>query len=77
MTTSAFNELPTDGFIRLPAVMAAVGLARSTIYELINKGKFPAPEKLTAHAAGWRRRSVQAWLDNPTGWRLTDPTSTK
>ena len=70
MTTSAFNDLPANGFVRMPTVMAVVGLARSTIYELIQKQRFPAPEKLTAHAAGWRVADVRAWLENPTAWRV-------
>ena len=32
--------------MRLPAVMAATGLSRSTIYAKIKEGKFPPPTKL-------------------------------
>lgn len=64
-----FDDLPPDSFLRLPAVMAVAGLKRSTIYELIKKRRFPAPEKLTAHASGWRVHEVKAWLKAPALWR--------
>ena len=47
---------------RLPSVVAACGLSRSTIYEMIGRGEFPAPVKLGARAVGWRRSDIEAWL---------------
>ena len=64
-------SMPPEAFLRLPAVLACTALKRSTIYDLIQRGKFPAPEKLTSHASGWRVSSVAAWLSNPAGW--SDP----
>ena len=70
-----FDNLPPDGFMRLPAVMAVAGLKRSTIYELIQRGRFPRQTKLVAsgRAAGWTVKSVRAWLKNPTAWRADEP----
>ncbi len=67
-----FDDLPANGFLRLPAVMVVASLKRSTIYDLIQRGRFPTPEKLTAHASGWRVRDVRAWLKNPTAWRAEE-----
>lgn len=64
------DALPPDAFVRVPEVMRLCGLGRSTIYEQVKLGRFPAPVKLTAHAAGWRAGALRAWLDNPTGWRV-------
>ena len=47
---------------RLPEVIAICGLSRSTIYEMIGRGEFPAPVKLGARAVGWRRSDIEAWL---------------
>ena len=47
---------------RLPAVVAACGISRSTIYEMIRRDEFPAPVKLGVRAVGWRRSDIEAWL---------------
>ena len=47
---------------RLPEVIAICGLSRSTIYEMIGRGEFPAPVRLGARAVGWRRSDIEAWL---------------
>lgn len=62
------DALPPDAFVRLSAVMGLSGLRRSTIYEQVKLGRFPAPVKLTAHAAGWRVSAIRSWLENPADW---------
>ncbi len=47
---------------RLPEVIAICGISRSTIYETIGRGEFPAPVKLGARAVGRRRSDIEAWL---------------
>lgn len=61
-------SLPPEAFIRLPQVIALVGLKRASIYAKIGKGSFPAPHKLTAHASGWRIGDIRKWLADPRGW---------
>ena len=63
-----------NGFLRLPDVMAVVGLRRSSIYALIKTGKFPPPKKLTSHASGWDRAAISAWVDDPAGWSANKST---
>ena len=58
--------------MRLPAVLAAVGVGRSTLYALIAAGGFPQPIKLTpsGRAVAWPSSVVEAWIDeriNPDG----------
>ena len=52
-----------QAILRLPAVKARTGLARSTLYERIARGEFPAQVKLGARASGWIESEVNAWLD--------------
>ncbi|MDE0653910.1 MAG: AlpA family transcriptional regulator [bacterium] len=52
----------TPEIYRLPAVVSACGISRSTIYEMIGRGEFPRPVKLGARAVGWRRSDIEAWL---------------
>jgi prophage regulatory protein len=49
-------------FLRLPAVLAATGWSRSTLYAKIDAGKFPAPVKLDpdGRAVGWPENDVLA-----------------
>ncbi|MDN0082056.1 AlpA family transcriptional regulator [Crenobacter sp. SG2305] len=56
--------LPFSGerFLRLPAVMALTGLARSTIYLHIKNGTFPAPVKLGGNSVAWLASEVGAWM---------------
>lgn len=39
-----------------------MGLGRSAIYNMMAKGLFPKPVKLTAKAVGWRKSDIDAWL---------------
>jgi prophage regulatory protein len=52
----------SDTILRLPAVKAATGLSRSTIYERIKQGTFPAPVSLCGHAVGWPASEISAWI---------------
>ena len=48
--------------LRRKQVEARTGLARSTIYERIKAGTFPAPISLGEKAVGWIEAEVDAWL---------------
>ena len=50
--------------LRLPEVVARVGLSRSTIYELMPDGDFPASVNLTPKARGWRSDDIDAWIES-------------
>ena len=63
---------PVDTFLRLPAVLAAAGVGRSTLYEMMDAGKFPRPVKpsdepnakgvrwLASEVATWQRSRINA-----------------
>ncbi len=63
------SNLPSEALLRLPEVIALVGLCRASIYARASQGAFPPPIKLTAHASGWRLGDIRAWLADPTGWK--------
>ena len=67
-----FDEMPQNALLRLPDVISITGLRRSAIYSHIQKGQFPRPERLTAHASAWRVGKIKEWLENPTGWRQSN-----
>jgi len=50
-------------FLRLPDVIQASGLKRSTIFNRIKQGTFPAQIKLGGpHASGWLATEIDAWI---------------
>ena len=48
---------------RLPEVMARTGLSRSTIYNLVGKGKFPSQINLGPRAVGWVESEIVDWIE--------------
>lgn len=56
--------------MRLPAVLQATGLARSTVYRLMAEHTFPALVKLAKRAMGWRHDDVQQMK---TKWGSCNP----
>lgn len=51
-----------DKHLRRPAVQEITGLSRSTIYDLMSRGEFPRPIKLTGKAVGWPESAIAEWL---------------
>lgn len=49
--------------LRLPEVMARVGLTRSPIYRQIAAGTFPPAVSLGARAVAWRESDIAAWIE--------------
>ena len=56
----------TPQILRLPAVLDAVGVSRTTLWRRVQAGDFPAPVRLggaRARAMGWRRADVERWIE--------------
>ena len=52
--------------LRMKDLPSKVGFQPPTIYELITKGKFPAPFKLVqgGKASGWLESTIDSWIEN-------------
>ena len=50
--------------IRLKQVKEKTGLSRSSIYQFIKEGKFPAQVKLGQRAAAWVDSEVEDWIND-------------
>ena len=48
--------------ITLHDVMEMTGLSRSCIYDLMTRGRFPRPVRVTDHAVRWIYAEVQAFV---------------
>jgi prophage regulatory protein len=49
--------------IRRKQVEQLVQLSRSTIYDAVKKGNFPAPYKISSRAVAWKLSEVEQWLE--------------
>ncbi len=54
----------SDVMLRPPAVVAATGLSRTTIWRGVRAGTFPAPLELGLNSIGWPASAIDDWLDN-------------
>ncbi|OZA17969.1 MAG: hypothetical protein B7Y02_02020 [Rhodobacterales bacterium 17-64-5] len=58
------SSTPLPKIHRLPAVMEATGLSRSSIYAFEAQGTFPQSVRLGSRAVGWKDDDLRAWLDS-------------
>lgn len=58
------HKLPKYIILRRPEVEARTGLPRSTMYDWISRGVFPAPVTLGAKAVGWLEHEIDAWVES-------------
>lgn len=59
------NPLPSQGFLRLPAVLKIFPVGRSTWWAGVKSGRFPKPVKLGPKTTAWRVEDIRALVDNP------------
>jgi prophage regulatory protein len=52
----------SERLLRRGEVERLVGLSRSTIYQKVAKGTFPAPVKIGSHAVRWRESDLRRWM---------------
>lgn len=51
-----------ERLLRLHDVEALVGLRKSSIYDAVKRGDFPAPVKLSRRAVCWPASAIDAWI---------------
>jgi len=59
--------------LRLPEVMARVGLKRSSIYQRMSEGRFPKSRSLGPKCAVWVEAEVNDWIQNIASGRSHNP----
>ena len=55
---------PPKMILRRHKVEARTGLSRSTIYDRVKAGTFPAPISLGRKAVGWLESEIEAWISS-------------
>ncbi|MGE1003203.1 AlpA family transcriptional regulator [Ralstonia pseudosolanacearum] len=56
------EEAPAERFLRLPEVMSACGLSRSSIYGKVSCGEFPQPVRLSPNCIAWIDSEIRQWM---------------
>jgi prophage regulatory protein len=55
-------QLVPGTIVRLPQVLAMVGLSDKTIYRMMKAGTFPAKVQLSPRSVGWRADDIIEWI---------------
>ena len=58
------GSLDRHRVVRRRDVCRLTGLARSTLYRMVQAGEFPLPVRLGQRAVAWRLEEVLRWLDS-------------
>ena len=65
-TSTSDQEMPTRSpparLLRLPEVMARVGLKRSAIYQRMSEGRFPRSRSLGPKCVVWVDTEIDEWI---------------
>jgi prophage regulatory protein len=78
---STKNLLPTDGLVRLSAILGPTGpvpVSKSTWWAGVKSGRYPQPVKLGPRITAWRVADIRALTDSPDACPASDcraPTS--
>jgi predicted DNA-binding transcriptional regulator AlpA len=68
-TTVQIRRTP-NAIMRRVEVERETGLSRSTIYQRVKDGTFPAPLKIGPGSTGWRVADIEAFLTSPAEYRV-------
>lgn len=55
-------ELPKEGFVRLPQILAVIPISKSQFWLGVKNGRFPRPIKLGAKTTAWRVEDIRALI---------------
>lgn len=58
------EAVPPARLLRLPEVIARVGLRRSAIYQRMSEGRFPRSRSLGPKCAVWVETEIDAWIES-------------
>ncbi|WP_338642573.1 AlpA family transcriptional regulator [Novosphingobium olei] len=61
-TPQPADTLPPARLLRLPEVIARVGLRRSAIYQRMSEGRFPRSRSLGPKCAVWVEAEIDEWI---------------
>jgi prophage regulatory protein len=51
----------SDPLIRMPAVLERTGLSKTSLYRMIDQGRFPDARRIGPRAVAWYASEISAW----------------
>lgn len=57
------HKLPETGFLRLPGVLEVIPVSKSTWWDGVRSGRYPAPVKLGPRTTAWRVEDIRALVE--------------
>ncbi len=55
-----------ETYLRMPELTRRLGIARSTVYKLMQQDGFPKPLKITPRAVAWSQQDIEDYLRRKT-----------
>lgn len=59
--------LPDEGFVRLPSVLAVLGISKTSFLDGVKTGKYPAGKLLSPRCRVWPVQEIRALLSQIAG----------
>lgn len=54
--------LPQEGFIRIAQVLHVLGIGKTSLWQGVKSGRYPAPIKLGPRTTVWRVEEIRAFI---------------
>ena len=54
--------IPETGFMRFKQVQQVFPIGRTTLWDLVGRGLFPKPIRMSSRLVVWRAEEVRAWI---------------
>lgn len=61
--TYTAHAIPSEGYVRLPSILAVYPVSATTWHNGVKDGRFPKPVKLGARTSAWRVEDIRKLLD--------------
>lgn len=61
--------------LRLPDVLNATGLSRSSLYRKLDDGSFPTSIRISQRSVAWCEEEVQRWIEERMNEREVKPST--
>lgn len=58
-----YSSLPSEGYVRLPQVLAVIPVGKTSWWNGVKSGKYPTPVKLSPRCTAWKVEDIRALIE--------------